>query len=477
MTRSKKRKKKPIDIRREFAENTSFHGVHQIYTTWRRPVVVFWLTLLIVVLGLLIYQVTLRVLDYATYRTTTQISEEFVYSLPFPAITICNYNRYFNLTSEGERNDADNLSYSLDYGKPRNLSYFDSLGESFSLRKFMIEKGWPMKTNVTLFHCDISSSISCNESYFEPVLTHNLGLCWTFHTEQSQRIAGHSHGIHMSLNVLQSEFTENPIFGKWEAGIKFQVHSPDVLPQVDVYGQSVGVGLWASAAIHKIQTEHMYAPWGQCEREQQSLKFHSQYSLVACMRECHDERLIANCTCRGPSLSHYNETRECTVQEVAECVAPTLYNLQYNVGPKECGCTQPCNEIRYLSLLSYTTFPSQRAAEGIEPLFNVSYDYLKTNLVGLSVYFDTLSHTKSVESKAVEESALISDIGGQLGLWAGISVVTLVEVVQFAISMLDYRCESKKDKRRRRRRGQKKTTTTATATATANEPVNEATVV
>ena len=52
---------------------------------------------------------------------------------------------------------------------------------------------------------------------------------------------------------FQPEYTEDPLYGKWEAGIKFQVHSPDVPPQVDVYGQSVGVGLWASAAIHKTQ--------------------------------------------------------------------------------------------------------------------------------------------------------------------------------------------------------------------------------
>ncbi|CAK8691199.1 unnamed protein product [Clavelina lepadiformis] len=422
-------------IPREFAENTSMHGILQIHNSKRLSIKAFWFILVLTVMGMLIYQIVDRFLEYFAYKTTTQISERYVQNLTLPAITICNYNRYFNLTSEAEKNATQALSFALDFGE-RVDNFSD-----FSLRNYMKEKGWQLKDDVTLIYCAINELSLCDASDFEPVLTNTLGLCWTLNIPEVQKRDGYKDGIQISFNVLQSEYTENPLYGKWEAGIKFQVHSPDVPPQVDVYGQSVGVGLWASAAIHKTQVQNMYAPWGPCDRDNENLQFHSTYSLPACMRECHDKLIIANCSCRDPSMIHYSGTRECTVGEVVDCVAPQRLELQFTFGPNECGCSQPCDEVRYASSLSYSTFPSQNAAVGILPILNdpaITADYLKTNLVGLSVFYDTLSITTAVESKAVTESGLISDIGGQFGLWIGISVVTLFEILRLFYRLLNY---------------------------------------
>ncbi|CAK8691202.1 unnamed protein product [Clavelina lepadiformis] len=427
-------------IPREFAEQTSMNGILQIHNSKHLLVKVFWLILVLTVIGVLIYQVVDRFVEYFAYKTTTQISERYVQNLTLPAITICNYNRYFNLTSEVEKNATQQLSFALDYGlAPDNLTYFDSLGNDFSLRNFMTVKGWQLKDGETLIYCATNELNLCDAFNFEPVLTNTLGLCWTLKSPTVQRRDGYRDGLHISFDVLQPEYTEDPLYGKWEAGIKFQVHSPDVPPQVDVYGQSVGVGLWASAAIHKTQVQNMYAPWGPCVRDNENLQFHSTYSLPACMRECHDKRIMANCSCRDPSMIHYSGTRECTVGEVVDCVAPKRIELEDYVGPDECGCSQPCDEVRYSSTLSYSTFPSQIAAVGLLPILNnsaITAGYLKTNLVGLSVYYDTLSITTSVESKAVTASGLISDVGGQFGLWIGISVVTFFEIFQFAYLLL-----------------------------------------
>ncbi|XP_076806575.1 bile acid-sensitive ion channel-like [Clavelina lepadiformis] len=450
MATSKESKSKKIQG--HFAETTSMHGILRIHNSKRFYIKAFWFILVLTVLGVLIYQIVDRFVEYFAYKTTTQISERYVQNLTLPAITICNYNRYFNLTSEAEKNATQALSLALDYGLTQqdDLKYFDSFGNDFSLRNFMTVKGWQLKDSKTLIYCATNELNLCDASNFEPVLTKTLGLCWTLKTLEVQKRDGYRFGVHMSFNVMQPGYTENPLYGNWEAGIKFQVHSPDVPPQVDVYGQSVGVGLWASAAVHKTQVQNMYAPWGPCDRDNENLQFHSTYSLPACMRECHDKLIIANCSCREPSMIHYSGTRECTVGEVVDCVAPKRIELANYIGPDECGCSQPCDEVRYASSLSYSTFPSQNAAVGILPILNdpsITPDYLETNLVGLSVYYDTLSVTTSVESKAVTESGLISDVGGQLGLWIGMSVVTLFEIFQFAYLLLRHHL-NKPDKKK-----------------------------
>ena len=54
---------------------------------------------------------------------------------------------------------------------------------------------------------------------------------------------------------------------------------------------------------------------------------------------------------------------------------------------------------------------------------------LKQNLIYLDIHFDDLKYELAEESKADKEASLISDVGGQLGLWLGCSILTIVEIV------------------------------------------------
>ena len=42
---------------------------------------------------------------------------------------------------------------------------------------------------------------------------------------------------------------------------------------------------------------------------------------------------------------------------------------------------------------------------------------------------------KTIESPLITEAQLISEIGGQLGVWIGISVITLMEVIELLIDL------------------------------------------
>ena len=49
----------------------------------------------------------------------------------------------------------------------------------------------------------------------------------------------------------------------------------------------------------------------------------------------------------------------------------------------------------------------------------------------IDIYFDDLKYTKIEETKSDLPASLVSDVGGQLGLWLGCSVLTLVELIHF----------------------------------------------
>ena len=68
--------------------------------------------------------------------------------------------------------------------------------------------------------------------------------------------------------------------------------------------------------------------------------------------------------------------------------------------------------------------------------------------------FNILCSAQVIVTKEGEEydlSSLISDIGGQLGVWIGLSVITAAEVVEL-IAMLTGRATNRKRRERKRRR-------------------------
>merc|ERR1712136_527710 len=64
--------------------------------------------------------------------------------------------------------------------------------------------------------------------------------------------------------------------------------------------------------------------------------------------------------------------------------------------------------------------------------------YNKENQILINYYFGSLNEKEITESRAVDISSLFSDIGGQCGLFLGLSVVTIFELTQFLFHFVYY---------------------------------------
>ena len=64
-----------------------------------------------------------------------------------------------------------------------------------------------------------------------------------------------------------------------------------------------------------------------------------------------------------------------------------------------------------------------------------NYDFINYNFARLNVYLRDLESLHTEQQVAYPLSNLFSDIGGSLGLWVGLSLLTLVELLQLLVRM------------------------------------------
>ena len=82
------------DLERGFAESTTLHGVYHFMNA-KKPiwVRVIWTAIFVACLGVCFYEMHSQISTYVEYNAVSKISTEYVSTLEFPAVTICNFNR------------------------------------------------------------------------------------------------------------------------------------------------------------------------------------------------------------------------------------------------------------------------------------------------------------------------------------------------------------------------------------------------
>ena len=177
------------------------------------------------------------------------------------------------------------------------------------------------------------------------------------------------------------------------------------------------------------------------------------YNQKDCFELCFQNSLIDYCGCYATFLIRSNFSVPCIN------LNQTLYldsytKIFYNKDvKKKCSqfCPLLCDSIDYSLLTSIADYPSLAYIYGYltnESKFKSIYDNrsiindvsdyfnIKYSVVSMNVYYEDLKYTEITESPKMLSIDLLAALGGTLGLCMGISVLSMIEILELFLQFL-----------------------------------------
>ena len=267
-------------------------------------------------------------------------------------------------------------------------------------------------------------------------------------------------------------------------GARVVIHSPNTLPHPTAEGFDIAPGFSVTIGVKARENSRISHPHGNCSTASANDGY--AYTLIGCQNDCLQKNIVDQCDCFDNRISVVKgrvQTKDrhqkpycfelpqmsqgCLDDLVLEdcnwqitdwsgklkCRKAVYENMTIKDpdAMDRCNCYPPCSDIVYDSYYSLSTIPekteehtafytiitefveqmTERKKEVLRHKFGEGYlDAMSSHISRLNVHIADSNVIKTTEAPDYEAIRLISDIGGQLGLWIGISVMTLFEMVQ-----------------------------------------------
>ncbi|XP_077303963.1 acid-sensing ion channel 4 isoform X2 [Lithobates pipiens] len=409
----------------KFLRTTNIHGLshlRSLYSLFHR---LLWMAAFIASFCLFFTWSLEHFYYLLSYPTHTNVKMIWARQLNFPSVTFCRVQQ-LNATTK----------------YPQNVSSFGVHPETEIFADLPSATGG--KLDGMLVNCMYCGK-NCTEEDFTPVYT-RYGKCYTFNADKNNpkvsRQGGMGNGLEIMLDIQQEEYL--PIWREtnetsFEAGIRVQIHSQDEPPYIHQLGFGVSPGFQTFVSCQEQRLTYLPQPWGNCRAPVPGEVFlpgYSTYSISACRLQCEKESVVRKCDCRMVHMPG-NETI-CSPKEYTACADNTLDAAVEDTSDR-CLCPTPCNLTRYNKEISMVRIPNKGSARYLAKKYNRNETYIRDNFLVLDIFFEALNYGTIEQKKAYDLASLLGDIGGQMGLFIGASILTVLEI-------LDYLYEVMRDK-------------------------------
>ena len=172
--------------------------------------------------------------------------------------------------------------------------------------------------------------------------------------------------------------------------------------------------------------------------------FDGVYTFSACTRSCIQQKIINKCDCID-EIQTTSAARRCDATNSSDRECRERVYSEFAESSFQCECEHRCNEIYYSMESSISEWPSkkyepylwasltEKAPEIMSQLETTQLT--KENLMSVKIYFTELNRSVLKESPKYTIFGMMSTIGGSLGLYVGMSFITIIEFAGFLVEL------------------------------------------
>eukprot|EP00794_Sanderia_malayensis_P005315 gene5315-5984_t len=416
--RKRKRIKEHIDT---FISDSTLHGLHFCFDRKHLIRRIMWTLVLLAAFGYVSEKLYASVQEFLSYPLSTATTVKYVKNMEFPAISFCNRNdfrksKYYGTklqTLPASRFDLLNGTEYRDIVDSSNHRLVDMLEEaSFG--------GIPLSVDNFTYYWDNSGTTKC------------YTVNWDKSSPWKVSKIGEKGALSLTLNIQHYEYDNTTN----DAGAKLILHGQDETP-IKTPGILLSPGLHTYVAVSKIKKKNLPHPYiTKCGSKK--LNYFEEYSQHLCWLDSLTTHVLEKCHCIDAFMPGDNPV--CDLERLNNCTWGTWENFDNKM---EYDCPIPCDMFEFRAQLSQALFPSNSVADKLAKKYKLAGSlmenrlFIRENFLKVTIFYSDLSYEYVEQQPSYDLKILLGDIGGQLGLFLGSSVLTYLEIVD-CLFMLVY---------------------------------------
>lgn len=421
------------------------------------------------------YEIYRFLVLYFQYPVVVNLQVENERSLEFPAVTICNLNRmrkkyeiclerdtFTTNCSLSQGDDASDIAISERINKASCLGDSNVVTDinfrnriAFTAKYSQLDLSSRQRFGHQFKDLIRSCSFNgepCTWDYFSYFQSLKYGNCYSFNRfsiEGDIVLKTSSVGVMSGLELTLNFDPENYLPVTSSVGARIIIHDPRDDPSPEEEGMNISPGFETTLAMKQRSVSRLPAPYkDHCVHygEDKAVRGNNRNE---CVKFCIQEDNYARCSCTDPALPSFKKYRHCNMTDTNEtCCLNSAFN-HMAIDGLPCNCPLPCFSTAYDVRLSTALWPSEsnyldsfcdecssekQSAKEDKQFFQD----LRQKEARLKIYYSSLERTIYEQKAMFQDSELYSHLGGQLGLWLGLSIVAGFELVENMIYICKY---------------------------------------
>ena len=438
-----------LDILKEDLYNSLSQAIIKTIMTPFIALKIFLTISIILSSSLASYLVISATMTYINYGVFTESRTVYENPALFPKVTFCNLNWFttqyaFNMTQMG-----------IKWSEISNFSNEEKKKLGHDLSDILIACSFNLE--------------ECTPMDFVWSFDENYGNCYTFNSGfdsnrekidlKQSHVGGPQLGLQFTLYVnIYEELLNNTTDDVYGLGAVIRIGNSSFLTfdsSNDIY---ISAGFQTNIAIKREFKSMLPHPYSNCKIELSSPTFRTDsdlynligetnyaYSQQLCFSQCMQKDVIEKYNCSlYIFISLYNVT-QCDY-ELYLRIINSSDTLRGDFINDKCipRCPLECNQTEYKTSLSSYQLIGNQFVSKIEKNQRIAKDFLNRTLdsttveksfVRINIFYDSLSYTLTTESPEMNFISLLASIGGNLGLFLGVSVFSICELIEMIIEI------------------------------------------